>query len=221
MAEYENKKAKIVNHIDKYLSQEHLEKLCFLTETVLPLRKVQKADCLPDLLHGLESNTVADDNACIKILKRFLDTIGFIKFGKQLDSLISPADTYIFPSLDKLYLYELAILVCDNLDTLSFKRLKNRIPDIQLGGNRDRITTPIQLFRRLIHENTLNFLEEKKSLDLLKEWLGDIGRKDIVQLLNCHPRPVQEQGMSGRQAKFHAVYYSELSTLYQLCCKIC
>lgn len=95
--------------------------------------------------------------------------------------LISPANTYTFPSLDKLYLYELAILVCNNLDPLSFQHLNNRISGIQLGGKKD---TPTQLFRELIRFCVLSL----KSLELLKEWLIDIGRTDIVFSLN------QEQG---------------------------
>lgn len=54
------------------------------------------------------------------------------------------------------------------------------------------IKTPIQLFRRLLQQQTLSVDNEERSLALLYEWLDDIGRLDIVQDIKKHSRPVKE-----------------------------
>ena len=190
----DRKASKVLSSIDKFLAQEHLEKLCFLAETVLPYGAVEKADSIHVVQRTLESHTPVGRNGSFVLLKRFLESLCLVRFGKEISTLIDPNDHYTFPSLDKLYLYEIVIMVCDNLGRDSFKRLKNRIPDSQLGAHRDRVTTPIQLFKRLLEQQTLSVSKEKDSLELLSEWLEDIGRVDIVQQLKEHPRPKQEQG---------------------------
>ena len=191
----EDKKLKVLTDVNKYLSSEDLEKLSFLAETVIPFRTVESLKSLLDIETSLDQ--LEEGNASIVILKRFLNIVHLPKYSRQLETLLSSADTYTFPSPKKLYFYELVILVCNNLGTEYFKRLKDRIPTVQLGSNKESITTPVMLFRKLIQSNTLNFEEEQESLTLLKVWLDDIGRKDIIRELDKHPypRPVQEQGM--------------------------
>lgn len=196
--ESEDKKLKMLTGISNYLSKEDLEKLSFLMETVLPYGLVVGVSSLLDIQDNLDR--ILPDNASIIILKRFFKTIHRPKYSRQLETLVSSADTYTFPSPEKLYFYELVILVCDNLGTgIYFKRLKDRISNSQLGCSKEDITTPVVLFRKLIQKNTLNFEEAAESLKLVKKWLDDIGRNDIIQLLNKHPRPNQEQGMLSSQ----------------------
>ena len=195
----EQVKNSAINKIDKFLSTDDLEKLCFLSEVVLPRIKVQKATDFCELQRALELEVGVGPEGrsnSIIILRRFFGTIGLVKYLDELEALIDPKlPAYIFPSYDKLYLYELAVRVSDQLEDGDFKRLKFLIPDGQLGANRDRLTTPVQLFRRLIEEQTLSVSKEAASLELLKGWLAELGRKDIVQLVKAHKRPVPEQGM--------------------------
>ena len=192
-----------INKIDKFLSTDDREKLCFLSEVVLPRVKVQNSKAtdlgLSELQRALELEVGVGPEGrsnSIIILRRFFVTIGLAKYLDELEALIDPKlPAYVFPSYDKLYLYELAVCVSDQLGDVDFKRLKFLIPDGQLGANRDRLTTPVQLFRRLFEEQTLSVSKEAASLELLKGWLAELGRKDIVQLVNNHKRPVLEQGM--------------------------
>lgn len=189
------KKAKILTKIDNFLSQEHLEKLCFLVETVLPYGSVDQADSILTIQRALESHTKIGRNGSIILLRRFLEIIGCIKFSRQLNPLIDPSEHSQYqPSLQKLYLYEILVLVCDSLGEKSFIRLKSRIPDVQLGAHRDRVKTSVQLFKRLLQQQTLSVSKEDESLKLLNEWLTDIGRLDIVQEITEHPRTALDKG---------------------------
>lgn len=195
--EFSKKKASALTRIDNNLSPERLEELCFLAETVLPYGSVDQVDSIHTIQREMEKKDAIGRNASIILMKRFLKTIGYIKYAEGLNSLIDPNDySYCLPSLEKLYLYEILILVCDNLGKKSFNQLKQRIPDAQLGAHRGRIMTPIQLFRRLLEQQTLSVSNVQHSLEVLREWLTDIGRLDIVQQVKDHSRPVQEQGSS-------------------------
>ena len=185
----------MLSHIDKYLTKEHREKLCFLAETVLPYSAVEEADSIHAVQRALERHV--GRNGSLVLLKQFLESLCLVRFAKQLSSLIDPnGHEYIPPltTLNKLYLYGIMIMVCDNLGEDSFRRLKNRIPDSQLGAHRDEIATSVQLFKMLLQQQTLSVSKESDSLKLLSEWLEDIGRADIVRRLRNHPRPVEEQG---------------------------
>ena len=187
--------ARILSRLDDCFSEEHLEKLFFLAETVLSRTVLEEVDSVVEIHRKLETYTGCNRNTSLKLLQRFLETIGCIAYSHQLEPLIDrSAPGYSHLPLQKLYLYEILVLVCNNLDKRSFSRLKNRIPDSQLGANRDRIKTSIQLFKKLLEKQTLSEISERKSLDLLMGWLDDIGRRDIVQLIKDCPRPVQEQG---------------------------
>ncbi len=184
--------AKVLGKIEEYLSEEHLEKLFFLAETALSRTVVEKADGIITIQRELEKQAGCNRSISLKLIQRFLETIGYAAFSRELEPLIDQsAPGYSNLSLSKLYLYEIIVLVCDSLGKKSFTQLKNRIPDSQLGAHRDRIMTAIQLFKKLLEKQTLSVSHEKKSLDLLMDWLGDIRRQDIVQQIKDHPRPVQ------------------------------
>ena len=187
---------KVLSRIEEYLSDEQLEKLFFLSETVLSRTVVERADGIIAIQRELERLRDYNRNNSLKLLQRFLETIGYGAFARELEPLIdNSAPGHSCLPLQKLYLYEIIVMVCDNLGKKSLSQLKNRIPDSQLGAHRDRIKTSIQLFKKLIERQTLSVSHERKSLALLMEWLDDIGRRDIVQLIKDHPRPIQEQGL--------------------------
>lgn len=187
---------KVLTHIDKYLSQDHLDKLCFLAETVVSIGSIEEADSIHKIQREIENQQGISKKRSIVLLKKFLEAIGYVKFGKDLDPIIAELEgnCSLFPP-EKLYLYEISMIVCDELGKNSFSQLKHRIPDAQLCVNRDRIKTPVQLFKRLLRQQTLSVDKEEESLELLYEWLDDIGRLDIVRDIKKHSRLVQEQGM--------------------------
>jgi len=191
------RKVTILNNIDKYLSDEQLEKLLFLAETVLPYDSLDQVDSIHTIERKLEQSTRIGSNASVHLLKRFLDTIGCVRFAEELCPLIGADEVgYSLPA-DKLYLYELIILVTGMLNQKSFSQLKNVITDSQLGAHRDRITSPIKLFKRLIEQQTLRVDNIERSKTVICEWLTTIGRLDIADRVREYARPREEQGTMG------------------------
>jgi hypothetical protein len=186
---------KVLTHIDKYLSPDQLDKLCFLAETVVSIGSIEDADSIHQIQKEIQKQQGISEKRSLVLLKKFLEDIGYVRFGQELDPIIdgiSGSCSLLPPK--KLYLYEISMIVCDELGKKSFSQLKHRIPDDQLGGHRDRIKTPVQLFKRLLRQQTLSVDREEASLELLYEWLEDIGRLDIVQDIKKHSRPVAEEG---------------------------
>ena len=186
--------SKVLTLIGKGLSRDQITRICFLALTVLPLGTVEKIDNLPSLYRTMKDLDGIGKNTAICILKRFLEIIGSVKSSSLLDPLLNNEQNITLPSLDKLYFYEILIMVCDSLGTSSFKDLLHRVPECLLGCNRDQITTPIELFIKLMFMQALCVEQEMVSLDRLCEWLEDISRLDIRSEVMNYKRPVLEQG---------------------------
>lgn len=188
---------KLLTRIDRFLSPEHQDKLCFLAETVASFGSIEGADSIVKIQREIQNQQGISKKRSIVLLKQFLEVIGYVKFSNELDPIIDAIDERcsLLPP-KKLYLYEICMMVCDELGRASFSQLKHRIPDEQLGVHRDKIKAPVQLFRRLLRQQTLSVDNEEQSLKLLCEWLDDIGRLDIVQGIKKRSRPTQEEGMS-------------------------
>lgn len=183
--------SRLLTVIGKRLSRDQIARISFLALTVLPLGTAEKVENIPSLYRTMRDHDGIGKNTSISLLKRFLEVIGSVKCSKELDPLLEN-DT--LPSLDKLYFYEILMMVCDSLGTSSFKDLLHRVPDCLLGCNRDQITTPMELFIKLMCMQALCVEKEKASLDRLCEWLGDINRLDIRSEVRNYRRPVPEQG---------------------------
>ena len=188
--------SKVLTLIGKRLSRDQIDRIRFLAQIVLPLGKVEKVDNLPSLYRTMKDHDGIGKNTAICILKRFLEIIGSVKSSKELDPLLNNEQNTTLPSLDKLYFYEILMMVCDSLGTKSFNDLLHRVPDSMLGCNRDQITTPMELFIKLMFMQALCVEQEKVSLDRLCEWLEDISRLDIRSDVMSYKRPVPEQGTS-------------------------
>ena len=201
-----SKLSKVLTHIDKFLSPDHLDKLSFLAETVVSIGIIEDADSIHKIQREIENHQGITKKRSVVLLKKFLEVIGYVKFGKELDPVIQALDgSCSLLSPKKLYLYEICIIVCDELGKRSFSQLLYRIPDEELGGHRDRIKTPVQLFRRLLRQQTLSVDKEEESIELLCDWLVDIGRLDIKKDVEKHARPLPEQGMCRVQRSYDAV----------------
>ena len=180
---------KLLGNIDARLASTQIEKICFLAESVLPYASV---DNVSNSVHSVQQvmETHLGRNVSLVLLKRFLNNVGAIKFSTDLEPFVNEHGVVLrYP---KLYFYEVIVMVIENLGRESFRRLKNLIPDSQLGVNMDRITTEIELFRRLLQKQILSDLRERESLSELKKWLECIGRSDIVVIIDQHPRISQE-----------------------------
>ena len=196
MAEYRLLQDSLLSHIDRFLSRDDRDKLCFLAETVVPNGLLEETGSIKDIQRVMENQQGISRRCSMVLLKKLLEIIGYKRFGKDLDQIIDRMDGTCSVSLPKkLYLYEILVKICDQLGRQSFFLLKARIPDEQLHQSRERIKTPVQLFRRLLQLQTLSVEREEESLALLHEWLVDIGRLDIVQNMKMHSRPAPGQGM--------------------------
>lgn len=127
--------AKVLTHIDRFLSLDHLDKLCFLAETVV---SIEEADNIHKIQRGIENQQGISRKHSLVLLKKFLEVIGYVRFGKDLDPIIDAIEgsCSLFPP-KKLYLYEVIVTVCDELGRKSFYQLKQRIPDALLFEHRD------------------------------------------------------------------------------------
>ena len=165
---------KFLTKVDKFSDSDQLERLRLLATAIVPYGTIENSTVI-EVYKKLQAT--CGENAK-PIITRLMDKASFRQdFIVQLKTM--PAcETANIPLL---YFTELLIDISDDLGNGEYlRRLKNRIPDSQLGSSRDRITTAVQLFQQLLLEQTLSFNKEIESLTLLTEWLGDIGRRDIA-----------------------------------------
>ena len=166
---------KLLTRVDNFSDSDQLEKLRLLATAVLSYGKVGKDSTAIEIYTQLKDKY--SDHA-IPIITRLLDRAGAKRdFITQLQKIPAVESDEV----PLLYFTELLVDIADELGNGEYlKKLKNRIPDSQLGVSRDRISTAVQLFRQLIFEQTITFSKEIESLSLLAEWMGDIGRRDIA-----------------------------------------
>ena len=167
---------KLLTRVDNFSDSDQLEKLRLLATAVLPYGKVGKDSTAIEIYTQLEKKYTRDH--AIPIITRLLDRAGAKRdFVTQLQEIPAVESDEV----PLLYFTELLVDIADELGNEEYlSKLKNRIPDSQLGVSRDRISTAVQLFQQLIFEQTITFSKEIESLNLLAEWLGDIGRRDIA-----------------------------------------
>ena len=166
---------KVLTRVDNFSDSDQLEKLRLLATAVLPYGMVGKESTATEIYTQLQGKY---SDLATPIITRLLDRAGAKQvFVDQLREI----PTYASDEVPLLYFTELLVDIADELGNGEYlKKLKNRIPDSQLGVSRDRISTAVQLFQQLIFEQTVTFSKEIESLSLLAEWLGDIGRRDIA-----------------------------------------
>ena len=161
--------------LNNFSDSDQVEKLRLLAAAIVPYGSIEKSTVI-EIYQKLKSEC---REGAIPIITRLLDRAGFQqKYIEQLQAVVPACETADVP---RLYFTELLVAVSDELGKGDYlRKLKNRIPDEQLGVSRDRISTAVQLFQRLLFEDTIALEKEIESLTLLAEWLGDIGRRDIA-----------------------------------------
>ena len=166
---------KLLTKVDNFSDSDQLEKLRLLATAILPYGKIEKDSTAIEIYTELKNER---GEKAIPIITRLLDRAGVRQDLIVQLKKIPACETADVPLL---YFTELLVDISDDLGNGDYlRKLKNRIPDSQLGTSRDRIGTAVQLFQQLIFEQTISFDKEIDSLNLLVEWLGDIGRRDIA-----------------------------------------
>ena len=166
---------KLLTKVDNFSDLDQLEKLRLLATAVLPYGKVSKNSLAIEIYTELHKKYQAKAPS---IITRLLDRAGV---RQDLIAQLQKIPACETDQVPLLYFTELLVDISDDLGNGDYlRKLKNRIPDSQLGVSRDRISTAVQLFQQLIFEETITFKKEIESLTLLAEWLGDIGRRDIA-----------------------------------------
>jgi len=176
--------------IDKYANNSEREKLCLLATAVIPYGKVETLKGVPELFQRLK-RTQFSENA-VELLQRMLSKAGF------RSDHVSWLDEHVvkdnLQQLPDMYLQELLISVADELgDGDYLRQLLYVIPEDKIGVSPDSIKSAVQLFQRLLHEQTIS-ADNQSTLNDLAKWLQDIGRKDIAKRLFGFGTAVQEQG---------------------------
>jgi len=131
----------------------------------------------------------------VELLQRMLSKAGFkSEHVSWLDEHVAkPKDN--FQQLPDMYLQELLISVADELGNGDYlTQLLYAIPEEKIGVSPDSINWAVQLFQRLLHEQTIS-ADNQSTLNDLAQWLQDIGRKDIAKKLFGFGTAVQEQGL--------------------------
>ena len=166
---------KVLTEADKFRDADQLEKLKLLAMAVLSYSKIDGPSVgVVDIYHAIQTRY---KDSAPAIITRLLDKAGFRQKDVSQLSGIPACETAPLPHL---YFTELLVEISDDLGHGEyFSRLKNRIPDTQLGTSRDSISTSVELFKRLLFTNTISVSNEVESLRLLSGWLGDVGRQDI------------------------------------------
>ena len=189
-----SKLSEVLTDVDKFLTPDHLEKLSFLVESVVPIGASEVVDSINGIQRRIENQQGITKKLSVVLLKKFLVVIGCARFGKELDPVIQALDgSCSLLSPKKLYLYEICIIVCNKLGRISFKQLLHRLPYSELCMYQSK--SPVQLFRRLLQLQILSVDREEESIELLCGWLADIGREDLKDDVKKHPRPGVEEGM--------------------------
>ena len=166
---------KLLTKVDNFSDSDQLEKLRLLATAVLPYGKVGKNSTAIEIYTELDKKYKA---TATPIITRLLDRAGI---RQDLITQLQKIPACESDDVPLLYFTELLVDISDDLGNGDYlRKLKNRIPDFQLGVSRDRISTAVQLFQQLVFEQTITFSKESESLSLLAEWLGDIGRRDIA-----------------------------------------
>ena len=172
----------MLTEADKFSGSDQLEKLKLLAMAVVPYSLIDGPSVgVVEIYRRIKER---HEDGAPAIITRLVDKAGF---KKSIVSKLSRIHSCETPPMPLLYFTELLVEISDDLGhTDSLRRLKNRIPDSQLGASRESISTSVQLFKRLLFEKTISFDEEIKSRKLLSEWLCDVGRRDIAsKIMSC------------------------------------
>lgn len=179
--------------INRFATDSDREKLYLLATAMIPYGKVETLKGVPELFRCIE-RTQFSKNA-VELLQRMLSKAGFkSEHVSWLDEHVAkPKDN--FQQLPDMYLQELLISVADELGNGEYLRqLLYVIPEDKIGVSPDSINSAVQLFQRLLHEQTIS-PDNQRTLSDLAQWLQDIGRKDIAKRLFGFGTAVQEQGL--------------------------
>lgn len=152
---------KLLTEANNFSDSDQKEKMRLLAAAVVPYGKVSQKS-VPEIYREIETRR---GEVATAIMARLMDKAGFRrKFISQLERAPACESEYI----PLLYFTELLVEISDELGNGEYlRRLKNRIPDSQLGTCRENISTAVQLFQQLLFTQTINLEEEVKSLELV------------------------------------------------------
>ena len=187
----------VLAKIDNFATSNQVERVRLLAAAVVPYGLVEDSSKkIPEIYREIKS---IHKGSSIPLFTRLLRKAGVEpRYVSMLDSFL-PATGTTETTETGLCFTELLVTVSDHLGNNDYlRKLTNRIPEEKLGSTSERIKSSVQLFQRLLHEDTLSLQRKKESLDLLSRWLSDIGRRDIAKLVEeakQNQPPSQEQGI--------------------------
>ena len=168
--------SKLLTEVDKFCDGDQMEKLRLLAMAVVPYGMIEDTSTVLDIYRKIETRY---HEGATPIFTRMMEKASF---RRKYISQLSQQQACETEEIPLLYFTEILVEISDELGNAEYlRRLKNRIPEDNLGTSRDRITTAVQLFQKLIFARTISLDEDIKSLEHLSEWLDDIGRQDIAK----------------------------------------
>ena len=180
----------VLVNIDNFSTQDKLEKLKLLAIAVVPFGQIENVQSVPQIFRVF--NQCGFHGKAVPLLKRMLLKAGYHQRTSQLDEHISPSEES--QTLPVLYFHELLIEVADEVGNGDYlRKLVEIIPEAKIGVAAESIKSAVQLFQRLLHEQTI-CPEDPNTLYELAQWLRDIGRNDVAGKVQRFGTQVQVHG---------------------------
>lgn len=162
--------------IGNFGTQDKLERLKLLANAVVPYGQTENVQSVAQMFRVLEQ--CGFHGKAPPLLKRMLLKAGYYQHISQLDEHIAPSEES--QTLPVLYFHELLIEVADEVGNGDYlRKLVEIIPEAKIGVAAENIRSAVQLFQRLLHEQTIS-PEDPSTLYQLARWLRDIGRNDVA-----------------------------------------
>ena len=190
MSQHKHPLPSVLVAIGNFSTQDKLERLKLLANAVVPYGQTENVQSVTQMFRVLEQ--CGFHGIALPLLKRMLLKAGYYQHTSQLDEHIAPSEES--QTLPVQYFHELLIEVADEVgDGDYLRKLVEIIPDAKIGVAAENIWSAVQLFQRLLHEQTIS-PEDPSTLYELAHWLRDIGRNDVAENVQRFGTQVQVHG---------------------------
>ena len=190
MSQHRHPLPSVLVTIDNFSTQDKLERLKLLANAVVPYGQTENVQSVPQMFRVLEQ--CGFHGIAPPLLKRMLLKAGYYQHTAQLDEHIAPSEES--QTLPVLYFHELLIEVADDVGNGDYlRKLVEIIPEVNIGVAAESIQSAVQLFQRLLHEQTIS-PEDPSTLYQFAQWLRDIGRNDVAGKVQRFGTQVQVHG---------------------------
>ena len=151
MSQHRHPLPSVLVTIDNFSTQDKLERLKLLANAVVPYGQTENVQSVPQMFRVLEQ--CGFHGKALPLLKRMLLKAGYYQHTAQLDEHIAPSEES--QTLPVLYFHELLIEVADNIGNRDYlRKLVEIVPEAKIGVAAENIRSTVQLFQRLLHEQT-------------------------------------------------------------------